>query len=78
MGAMSKKMFSQLCATIAIAAITLLVGRSMHDVGTVVVFAVGVLATILSVFRVRSIRARENAARAARVPQNAATGDTDR
>lgn len=78
MGTMSKKMFSQLCATAVIAVITLLIGRSMHDVGTVVLFAVGVLATILSAFRVRGIRARELAAKAARVPQNAATGDTDR
>lgn len=77
MVAMSKKMFAQLCATVAIGAITLLVGRSMHDLGTVILFAVGVLATVLSAFRVRSIRAREAAARAARVPQNAATGDTE-
>ena len=75
---MSKKMFAQLCATVAIGAITLLVGRSMHDLGTVILFAVGVLATLLSAFRVRSIRAREVAAKADRVPQNAATGGDDR
>ncbi|MFF2050025.1 hypothetical protein ACFVU2_00365 [Leifsonia sp. NPDC058194] len=75
---MSKKMFSQLCATVAIAIVTLLIGRSMHDAGTVIVFAIGVLATILSAFRVRSIRARELAEKASRVPQNAATGGTDR
>jgi hypothetical protein len=65
-------MFAQLCATVAIGLVTLLVGRSMHDVGTAIVFGVGVLATILSAFRVRSIRVREQAERR-RVPQNAAT-----
>ncbi len=73
----TKKMFAQLCATVALAALTLLIGRNMHDLGTVIVFAVGVLATILSAFRVRSIRGRELAARRARegvVPQNAAIG----
>lgn len=78
MGAMSKKMFAQLCATVAIGAITLLVGRSMHDLGTVILFAIGVLATILSAFRVRAIRARQLAEKTARVPQNAATGDSRR
>lgn len=75
---MSKKTFAQLCATIAIGAVTLLVGRNMHDFSMIVVFAVGVLATILSAFRVRSLRAREVAARQRRegyVPQNAATGE---
>lgn len=74
---MTSTMFSQLCATVVIGAITLLVGRSMHDAGTVIVFAVGVLATILSAFRVRSIRTRERARKAGRVPQNAATGDDE-
>jgi type IV secretory pathway VirB2 component (pilin) len=75
---MSKKMFAQLCATVAIAVITLLLGRSMHDLGTVILFAVGVLATLLSAFRVRSIRVRELAEKSTRVPQNAATGEGDR
>ncbi|WP_144267663.1 hypothetical protein [Leifsonia xyli] len=72
---MTKKMFAQLCATGAIAAVTLLIGRNLHDTATVVLFAVGVLATILSAFRVRSLRAREVAERRrqVRVPQNTAT-----
>lgn len=72
---MTGTMFSQLCATVALAAVTLLVGRSMHDPATVVLFAVGVLATILSAFRVRSLRVKHLAERARRVPQNAATND---
>jgi thiol:disulfide interchange protein len=68
-------MFSQLCATVVLAVVTLLIGRSMHDPATIVLFAVGVLATVLSAFRVRSIRARALAERAHRVPQNAATDD---
>lgn len=68
-------MFSQLCATVVLAAVTVLIGRSMHDPASVVLFAVGVLVTVLSAFRVRSIRARTLAERARRVPQNAATGD---
>lgn len=68
-------MFSQLCATVALAVVTLLIGRSMHDPATIVLFAVGVLVTLLSAFRVRSIRARTLAERAGRVPQNAATDD---
>lgn len=67
-------MFAQLCATVALAVVTLLIGRSMHDISTIVLFAAGVLATILSVFRVRSLRARHLAERARHVPQNAATG----
>lgn len=70
-------MFAQLCATVAIAAVTLAVGRNMHDLSMVVIFGVGVLATILSAFRVRSIRMRELAQRRARVPQNAATGRSE-
>lgn len=66
-------MFAQLCATVAIALVTLAVGRNMHDFGTIVLFAVGVLATILSAFRVRSLRVKALAERRARVPQNAAT-----
>jgi len=66
-------MFAQLCATVAIGLVTLLVGRSMHDAGTAIVFGVGVLATILSAFRVRSIRLKEQAERRG-VPQNAASG----
>ncbi|WP_223227688.1 hypothetical protein [Leifsonia xyli] len=60
---MTKKMFAQLCATGAIAAVTLLIGRNMHDTATVALFAVGVLATLLSAFRVHSLRARELAKR---------------
>ena len=72
---MRKKLFAQLCATVAIAVVTLLIGRNMHDFGTVVLFAVGVLATILSAFRVRSLRVRELAKRTPHVPQNAATDE---
>lgn len=68
-------MFSQLCATIVLALVTVLIGRSMHDPATIVLFAVGVLVTILSAFRVRSLRARALAERARRVPQNAATDE---
>lgn len=68
-------MFSQLCATVALAVVTVLIGRSMHDPATIVLFAVGVLATILSAFRVRSLRVRALAERERRVPQNAATDD---
>lgn len=67
-------MLAQACATLALAAVTVLIGRSMHDLATVVLFAVGVLVTILSAFRVRSIRMRSLAERGRRVPQNAATG----
>jgi hypothetical protein len=70
---MTGAMFSQLCATVALAAVSLLLGRSMHDLGTVILFAVGVLATILSAFRVRSLRVKHLAELARRVPQNAAT-----
>lgn len=77
---MSKKVFAQFCTSLLLGALTLLVGRNMHDLGMVVVFAVCVLVTILSAFRVRNLRMRERAAalRAAqkpdvRVPQNAAT-----
>lgn len=66
---MTKKTFAQLCATIAIGAVTLLVGRNMHDFSMIVVFAVGVLITILSAFRVRSVRVRELAERRAREGQ---------
>jgi hypothetical protein len=69
------KMLSQLCATVALAAVTLLIGRSMHDLATVILFAVGVLATILSAFRVRSLRVKHLAEVQRRVPQNAATND---
>ncbi|QNE35242.1 hypothetical protein [Leifsonia shinshuensis] len=72
---MTGRMFSQLCATVALALLTLLIGRSMHDLGTVILFAVGVLATILSAFRVRSLRLRHRAEVERRVPQNAATND---
>jgi len=72
---MTGRMFSQLCATVVLAAVTLLIGRSMHDVATVILFAVGVLATILSAFRVRSLRVKHLAERERRVPQNAATDD---
>ena len=72
---MTGRMFSQLCATVAIAAVTLLIGRSMHDLATVILFAVGVLATILSAFRVRSLRMKHLAELERRVPQNAATDD---
>ncbi|MFE4951827.1 hypothetical protein ACFQ9V_17135 [Leifsonia sp. NPDC056665] len=68
-------MLSQLCATVALAAVTLLIGRSMHDPATVILFAVGVLATILSAFRVRSLRLKHLAEVERRVPQNAATND---
>lgn len=71
---MNGRMFTQLCATVALAAVTLMLGRSMHDIATVILFAVGVLATTLSAFRVRSIRVRALAGRNRRVPQNAATG----
>ena len=73
---MSKKVFAQLCTTVLLCAITLLIGRNMHDLGMAVVFGVCVLITILSAFRVRNIRMRERAAAMkpdARVPQNAAT-----
>lgn len=66
-------MFSQLCATVVLAVVTVLLGRSMHDPATVILFAAGVLVTILSAFRVRSLRARALAERERRVPQNAAT-----
>ena len=72
---MTGRMLSQLCATVALALLTLLIGRSMHDLGTVVLFAVGVLATILSAFRVRSLRVKHLAEVERRVPQNAATND---
>lgn len=72
---MTGRMFSQLCATVVLALVTVLIGRSMHDLATIVLFAVGVLATILSAFRVRSLRARALAERGRRVPQNAATDD---
>jgi len=72
---MTGKMFSQLCATVALAAVTVLIGRSMHDLATAILFAVGVLATILSAFRVRSLRAKHLAEVQRRVPQNAATDD---
>jgi hypothetical protein len=72
---MTGKMFSQLCATLALAAVTVLIGRSMHDLATVILFAVGVLATILSAFRVRSLRVKHLAGVQRRVPQNAATDD---
>jgi thiol:disulfide interchange protein len=72
---MTGKMFSQLCATVALAAVTVLIGRSMHDLATVILFAVGVLATILSAFRVRSLRVKHLAEVQRRVPQNAATDD---
>ena len=69
---MSKRMFAQLCATLVFALLAVLFGRGMHDIGGVIVFAVCVLATIVSAFRVRSLRAKDIAARR-RVPQNAAT-----
>lgn len=72
---MTGSMSSQLCATVALAAVTLLLGRSMHDLATVILFAVGVLATILSAFRVRSLRVKHLAEKARRVPQNAAMND---
>lgn len=72
---MTGPMFSQLCATVALAVVTVLIGRSMHDPATVVLFAVGVLVTLLSAFRVRSLRVKSQADRTRRVPQNAATGD---
>ena len=68
-------MFSQLCATLVLAGVTVLNGRSKQDPSTIVLFAVGVLITILSAFRVRSLRARSQAERARRVPQNAATDE---
>ncbi|WP_434316596.1 hypothetical protein [Leifsonia sp. P73] len=72
---MTGKMLSQLCATVVLAAVTLLIGRSMHDLATVILFAVGVLATILSAFRVRSLRVKHLAEMQRRVPQNAAMND---
>lgn len=56
---MSKRMFAQLCATVAVALVTLALARGVHSVGGAVVFGVGVLATVLSAFRVRAIRMRE-------------------
>ncbi|MGH1523809.1 hypothetical protein ACRAWC_07085 [Leifsonia sp. L25] len=72
---MTGSMLSQLCATVALGVVTLLIGRSMHDPATVILFAVGVLATILSAFRVRSLRVKHLAEVERRVPQNAATKD---
>jgi hypothetical protein len=63
---MTKKIFAQLCATIAIGLVTFLVGRNMHDISMAIVFGIGVLATVLSAFRVRSLRMRELAERRAR------------
>ncbi|MEY9951330.1 hypothetical protein [Leifsonia sp. EB34] len=74
---MTGAMFSQLCATVALAVVTLLFGRSMHDLTTVILFAVGVLATILSAFRVRALRVKHLAEGVRRVPQNAATDDPE-
>lgn len=67
-------MFAQLCATIVLGILAVAIGRGMHDLGGVVVFAVCVVATVVSAFRVRSLRAKDLAARR-RVPQNAATDE---
>lgn len=74
---MARAMFVQLCFTVALGVTTALLGRNMHDVTSVILFAAGVVATILAAFRVRTIKLRHTADANRRVPQNAATDPTE-
>ena len=55
---MNRAMLSQLLATLALGAITVVLARDMHSVSGIILFGLAVLATLLSAFRVRVLRAR--------------------